>query len=131
MLAGTIVTLVTIPIYWTLHQHFNVIGLAWASDIAIVLHTVTLATLLHRRKMVPLFGPSGGLDRPEILRAAAAGIISFAGTWLLLHLIPQRQTYLGDIISLTLGGTVWATLAVATLHLTGSKLLTQLRQRLS
>ena len=129
MLAGTIVTFITIPIYWTLHQHFNVIGLAWASDLAITLHTVTLAILLHRRRMVPLFGPSGGLDRPEIFRAAAAGLISFAGTYLILHLFPQRQTYLGDIISLTLGGIVWVTLAVATLHLTGSKLLAQLRAR--
>ncbi len=131
MLAGTIVTLITIPIYWTLHQHFNVIGLAWASDLAITLHTVTLALLLHRRNLVPLFGPSGGLDRPEILRAAAAGIISFAGTYLILHLFPQKQTYPGDIISLTLGGIIWVTLAVATLHLTGSKLLMQLRSRVA
>jgi putative peptidoglycan lipid II flippase len=130
MLAGTIVTLITIPIYWTLHRHFNVIGLAWASDLAIILHTTTLAILLHRRKMVPLFGPSGGLDRTEILRAAAAAIISFAGTSLLLHLIHQKQTYLGDIIDLILGGIVWATLAIATLHLTGSKLLIQLRSRI-
>ncbi|RSL16601.1 putative peptidoglycan lipid II flippase [Edaphobacter aggregans] len=131
MLAGTIITFITIPIYWTLHQHFNVIGLAWASDLAIILHTVTLATLLHRRRLVPLFGPSGGLDRPEIYRAAAAGLISFAGTTLLLHLFPQRQTYLGDIISLTMGGIVWSTLAIATLHLTGSKLLDQIRSRIS
>jgi putative peptidoglycan lipid II flippase len=81
--------------------------------------------------MVPLFGPSGGLDRAEIFRAAAAGIISFAGTSLLLHLIPQRQTYLGDIISLTLGGIVWATLAIATLRLTGSKLLSQILSRIA
>ena len=129
MLAGTIVTLITIPIYWALHQHFNVIGLAWASNLAIILHTTTLAVLLHRRKLVPLFGPSGGLDRAEIFRAAAAGIISFAGTAFVLHLVPQRQTYLGDIISLALGGVVWATLAIATLHFTGSRLLTQLRSR--
>jgi putative peptidoglycan lipid II flippase len=131
MLAGTIVTVITIPIYWSLHQQFNVIGLAWASDLAIVLHTVTLAVLLHRRKLVPLFGPSGGLDRAEILRAAAAGIISFTGTYLLLHLIPQRQTYLGDIIALSLGGIVWATLAIATLRLTGSKLLSQILSRIA
>jgi putative peptidoglycan lipid II flippase len=130
MLAGTIITLVTIPIYWTLHRHFNVIGLAWASDLAITLHTITLATLLHRRKLVPLFGPTGGLDRPEILRAAAAAVISFAGTSLFLHLIHQKQTYLGDVIALTFGGIAWAILAVATLHLTGSKLLTQLRSRM-
>ena len=60
MLAGTIITIITIPIYWQLHQHFGVIGLAWASNLAILLQTGTLAILAHRRHLVPLFGPSGG-----------------------------------------------------------------------
>jgi putative peptidoglycan lipid II flippase len=129
MLAGTIITVTTLPIYWTLHQHFGVIGLAWASNLAIFIHTITLAILLHRRHLVPLFGPAGGPDRPEIARAAVAGLVSLAGVTLLLHLIPQPQTHRGDIISLVLGGLVWAALAAATLHLTGSKLLRQLLSR--
>ena len=44
MLAGTIITIVSVPIYWQLHQHFGVIGLAWASNIAILLQTGTLAS---------------------------------------------------------------------------------------
>jgi putative peptidoglycan lipid II flippase len=133
MLAGTIVTLITIPIYWTLHQHFNVIGLAWASNIAILLQTGTLATLAHRHSLVPLYGPKGtpyaGPDRTEIARAAFAGVVSLAGALLVLHLVPQPQTYRGDITALALGGITWAILAAVTLHLTGSKLLTQLRAR--
>jgi putative peptidoglycan lipid II flippase len=135
MLAGTIITIVSIPIYWQLHQHFGVIGLAWASNLAILLQTGTLAILAHRRHLVPLFGPPGspyaGPDRPEITRAAIAAIVSLAGATLLLHLIPQPQTYRGDITSLALGGLTWAILATATLHLTGSKLLTQLRSRIA
>ena len=134
MLAGTIVTVASIPIYWQLHEHFGVIGLAWASNFAILLQTGTLAILAHRRSLVPLFGPPGspyaGPDRPEIARAAIAAIVSLAGTTLLLHLIPQPQTYRGDIIAITLGGITWAILATATLHLTGSTLLTQLRSRI-
>jgi putative peptidoglycan lipid II flippase len=134
MLAGTIITLVSIPIYWQLHQHFGVIGLAWASNLAILIQTGTLAVLAHRRSLVPLFGPAGpysGPDRPEITRAAVAAIISLAGATLILHLVPQPQTYRGDLIALTIGGLTWATLAAATLHLTGSKLLTQLRSRIA
>jgi putative peptidoglycan lipid II flippase len=134
MLAGTIITIVSVPIYWQLHQHFGVIGLAWASNIAILLQTGTLAILAHRRSLVPLFGPPGqyaGPDRPEITRAAIAAIISLAGTTLVLHLVPQPQTYRGDLIALAIGGLTWAILAAITLHLTGSKLLSQLRSRIA
>jgi putative peptidoglycan lipid II flippase len=135
MLAGTIITIASIPIYWQLHEHFGVIGLAWASNIAILLQTGTLAILAHRRSLVPLYGPAGspyaGPNRPEIARAATAALVSLAGVTLLLHLIAQPQTYRGDIISLALGGLTWAILAAGTLHLTGSDLLTQLRSRIT
>jgi len=135
MLAGTIITIVSIPIYWQLHQHFGVIGLAWASNLAILLQTGTLAILAHRRSLVPLFGPPGspyaGPDRPEIARAAVAALISLTGVTLLLHFIPQPQTYRGDITAIVVGGITWAILAAVTLHLTGSKLLTQLRSRIA
>jgi putative peptidoglycan lipid II flippase len=134
MFAGTIITIVSIPIYWQFHQHFGVIGLAWASNLAILLQTGTLAILAHRRHLVPLVGPPGayaGLDRPEITRAAIAAIVSLAGAALVLHLLPQPQTYRGDVTALATGGLTWAILAAATLHLTGSKLVTQLRSRIA
>ena len=135
MLAGTIITIVSIPMYWQLHLHFGVVGLAWASNLAILLQTGTLAVLAHRRSLVPLFGPPGspyaGPDRREISRAAIAALVSLAGVTLLLHFVPQPQTYRGDIIALALGGLTWAVLAAATLHLTGSKLLSQLRSRIA
>jgi putative peptidoglycan lipid II flippase len=126
MLAGTIITLATIPLYWQLHRRFGVPGLAWASNLAIFIHTATLAVLLHRRRLVSL----AGLDRPELARAALAAIVSLAGTTLLLHFLPNAQTYRDDILALALGGLLWATLAAAILHLTGSRLLQQFRSRL-
>jgi len=125
MLAGTIITMITIPIYWGLHQRFGVDGLAWASNLAILLHTATLAILLNRRRFVFLTG----LDRAELVRAVIAAIISLAGTTLLLRFIPNAQTYRNDILALTLGGAAWAALALVTLQLTGSSLLRQLRSR--
>ncbi len=56
MVGGTIVMLASLPIYWLLHREFGVRGLAWASDFAILLQTITLAVLAHLRGLMPLFG---------------------------------------------------------------------------
>jgi putative peptidoglycan lipid II flippase len=127
MRAGTIITLLSIPCYWYLHRRFGVIGLAWASNLAILVHTVTLAILLHRRRMVSL----AGLDRPELARAALAAVVSLGGVTLLLHVLPHThlQTYLGDLIALIGGGIFWAVLCYGVLYLTGSSLPKQLRLR--
>jgi putative peptidoglycan lipid II flippase len=125
MRAGTIITVLSIPIYWGLHQRFGVIGLAWASNIAILVHTLTLAILLHRRKMVRLTG----LELPELARAAIAAVASGAAVTLLLRVLPLKTTHLGDILALTVGGLVWAATAYAVLILTGSKLPTKLRPK--
>jgi putative peptidoglycan lipid II flippase len=126
MLAGTIITLVSLPMYWGLYHRFGVIGLAWASNLAILLHTVTLAVLLHKRYLVPLWGPNGGLDRREMARALLAAAAAAAGTLLLARFLPIRPGYLGDIVLLTAGTAVWAALGFATLRLSGSTLLPQL-----
>jgi putative peptidoglycan lipid II flippase len=131
MIAGSIVTVVSLPVYWALHRAFGSMGLAWASNFAIALQTVTLAAMAHRRYLVPLFGPAGGLDAREIARAFAAACVSFAGLWTLLRLIPVRQTYLGDAGELALGGLVWAGLCFVTLRVTGSTLIAQIRTRKS
>src|SRR5207302_10652004 len=42
MVAGTFVTIFSIPVYWLLFRRFGVIGLAFASNIAIFTHTLVL-----------------------------------------------------------------------------------------
>ena len=124
MRAGTIITALSIPLYWLLHQRFGVIGLAWASNLAILIHTVTLAVLLDRRRMVSL----SGLNRPELAKSILAAATSFAGVTLLIHALPHTgaTTYIGDLLALSAGGLLWATLCYAILRLTGS---TQLLRR--
>jgi putative peptidoglycan lipid II flippase len=127
MLAGTIITVISIPIYWLLHRRFGVIGLAWASNLAILIHTVTLATLLHRQGMVSF----AGLNRPELAKSLLAAIVSFAGITILLHVVPhaRSQTYAGDLIALAAGGAVWVALCYGVLRLTGSTLPQQVIRR--
>ena len=119
MRAGTIITVVSIPIYWALHARFGVMGLAWASNLAILVHTVTLAVLARRRGLVSL----GGLDVVEVGRCLAAAAVSLVGTVAVLRVLPQRQTYWGDVAALTLGGVVWAGLCFAVLKAMGSTIL--------
>jgi putative peptidoglycan lipid II flippase len=129
MLAGTIITLVSLPMYWGLYTRFGVIGLAWASNLAILLHTVTLAILLHKRYLVPLWGANGGLDRREMARALLAAVVAAAGVLLLTRFFPVRPGYVGDVLLLVAGTIIWAILASTSLRLTGSNLLPYLLRR--
>ena len=89
---------------------------------AILLQTVTLAVLLHRRYLVPLFGSAGGLDWREIWRSVCAAGVSVAGVLLALRFLPVMRGYEGDVLRIVVGGAVWAGLVVAVLRVLGSKL---------
>jgi putative peptidoglycan lipid II flippase len=126
MVAGTIVTAVSLPIYWLLFHRVGVIGLAIASDIAIVMHTVTLAVMLHAYGMVRI----SRLRWAEICKALAASVIAgslaaFAG-----HAVPFIGTRTSAIEGILLTTLTWAAAAAATLWLSHSELLKELRQRL-
>jgi len=125
--AGWIVTLVSIPIYALLFHGIGLKGLAIASDIGIVLQTLTLAVLLHRRKLVRL----SGLEGRELTVSLLAAIISFAGATAIVHLMPLNHTHTRDLVIIATATLVWAVLGVLTLHLFGSKLLSQIRSRIA
>ena len=73
MIASTIVVVGSLPVYWTFFHRYGVTGLAIASDVGILMHTVVLAWLLHWRKMVLL----SELPGRELMKAVATAI--FAG----------------------------------------------------
>ncbi len=128
MIGGTLITVLSLPVYWLLHQRFGVPGLAWASNLAILLQTAMLATLAHRRGLVPL----AGLDLPELARSAAAALLSYAGIAAMLHLLPHsagNAPHLTALFTLLTGAAVWLLLALATLKLTGSRIPDQLLHR--
>ena len=122
---GTIITVVSLPIYWGLHAHFGVVGLAWASNLAILVHTVTLAVLLHKRYLVPLWG----LDVKEIGRSFAAAVVAAMGVLAMLKIAPVHRGYVWDVVLLVTGGIVWAVLGYGVLRLTGSTVPAQLLRR--
>ena len=69
MVASTIIVALSLPVYRSFFHQFGVTGLAIASDIGILMHTVVLAWLLHRKKMVSL----GELPWGELIEGAGDG----------------------------------------------------------
>ena len=125
MVAGTIITIVSLPVYWGLHARFGAMGLAWASNLAILAHTATLAILLHVRKLMPL----ARVDRREVTKSIAAAIASVVVVVALLRVMPPHRGHLWNALLLLLGTSVWAAVCWIVLKLTKAQLPSQLRRR--
>jgi putative peptidoglycan lipid II flippase len=121
MIAGSAVTLVSWPIYAMLFRWHGVTGLAIASDIGITLQTLSLAVLLHQRRMVSL----ASIDYRELGRCLAAGALSGAAVWAAIfgigHAIPVQTRWL-DAGELVFGSALWLALAGWSLDRLGSAL---------
>jgi len=129
MLASTIIVLVAFPLYHMGSERWGTAGLALASDAGIALQAITLAVLLHQRRMVSL----ASLDFAEMGRCLLAGVGSGAGVWLLIwelgrltgllagaHLAAQTRWI--DFAMLIVGTALWVAMARWILEKTGSAL---------
>jgi putative peptidoglycan lipid II flippase len=124
-ISGTVVTCISIPLYALLFHRFGVVGLAVASDVGILAHTVALAILLHRSRLVSL----GSLHFGELAKAAIASVAGFTGAAACVRFLHVRPGHAGDTILLTVGSLAWLVLCWATLTVTGSKLQRQILRR--
>lgn len=124
MIAGTIVTAASIPVYWLLYRLMGPAGLAAASDIGIFIQTATLAVLLHRRRMVSL----AGLDYGEIGRALLAAVVSFTVLAGMVHLV-HTGNQLMELGLLVIACVTWVGVSAVVLRLSGSSLPNDLLSR--
>jgi putative peptidoglycan lipid II flippase len=130
MVAGTIVTAVSLPIYNAFYHWRGATGLALASDVGIAMQTITIALLLHQRRMVSL----AGLDYAEMGRSLLAALTAGAATGLLawglgnlsLHLTAlaalRHARYWTDAVILVAGIAVWTLIVGWVLGKSGSAL---------
>jgi putative peptidoglycan lipid II flippase len=127
--AGTIVTVVSWPIYVTLFHWHGAMGLAFASDIGIALQAVTIAILLHRRQMVSL----ASLDLAEMGRCLMAALASGAVVWFTLWGIAFVLDHISgalvlhhsrwvDLFELVCGVAAWLAITKEVLERSGSAL---------
>jgi putative peptidoglycan lipid II flippase len=129
MVAGTVITLISLPIYASLYHWQGAMGLALASDIGIALQTGTIAVMLHARRMVSL----ASLDYAEMGRCLLAAVVSGAGVWAVIewlggavvrhwgsHLpVQSRWT---DLLVLVAGTVLWGVMVKWALEKAGSAL---------
>jgi putative peptidoglycan lipid II flippase len=126
-ITGTIITVVSIPIYALLFRADGLHGLAVASDVGILFQTCALAVLLHRKHLVSL----AHLEFDEFGRTTVAAVLALLAAGAAARELPPVTTHAGDMGVLAAGSIVWAAAAFGTLLLTKSKLPAQLMRRKS
>lgn len=125
MVAGTVVTLLSLPVYAWLFDARDVVGLAMASGVGILAHTVVLAVLLSRRRLVPL----AELPWVEVAKAAATALVAWAAASGVSRMVAIDGSHRADLKALALITVTWAGAVAAGLWLTRSQILTWLRRR--
>jgi putative peptidoglycan lipid II flippase len=129
MVAGTVITVISLPVYAAMYRWHGAMGLAVASDIGIALQTVTIAVLLHEKHMVSL----ASLDFRELGRCALAALTSGVVVWAiftgLLGIVGRAvgRDLVGssrweDLVILLAGLGLWLTVTKWVLEKTGSML---------
>jgi len=125
MVAGTVVTVISLPIYWALYHWHGAMGLAMASDVGIAMQTGAIAVLLHQRHMVSL----ASLDFAEMGRCLLAALVSGTGIGLLfgwldgvLHSAIPGHVYWIDLAVLVAGSALWILITKLVLEKAGSAL---------
>jgi putative peptidoglycan lipid II flippase len=125
LIAGSIVTVLSLPVYWALFHSFGTTGLSIASDAGMIVYTITLAVLLHKKRLVSLTH----LEAGELARAVLAALVAYAAAAVTVHFMPPVSTHKGDVLMIAVGSVAWAVAAGLTLVATGSKLPAQLLRR--
>ncbi len=129
MVAVTIITAASLPVYSILFHSFGVVGLAWASDVGIGMNLLALACLLHFRKLVPLNEMRWGELSKAALTAVAAGGISFEVAKIVPLAKVGHGSRLSDLAQLALVSLTWAAAVAMGLWLMRSELPGDLRRR--
>jgi putative peptidoglycan lipid II flippase len=116
------------PAYAAFYHHWGTVGLALASNLGIVLQTLTIAALLHKRHMVSL----ASLDFAELGRCLLAGLVAGATVWVMvygasraalhLHFVGLHNQRLLDAAMLIVGGALWLAVTKWVLEAAGSAL---------
>jgi putative peptidoglycan lipid II flippase len=124
MIASTIITIASLPVYSFLFRTLSVTGLAIASDLGITANAVTIALLLHIRGMVPL----GGLNWKELAKSLIVGTVAGALSYGVAHNLALAGSRRADLYALALGSLTWAAAVAAGLWLLRSDLPNDLRR---
>src|SRR5262249_18992611 len=125
MIASSLVTIASFPVYQILFKTYGAMGLTFASNIGIAANCLVMAWLVHRRSLAR----ADPLNLKELTKATvteiAAGILSYK----IAAAFPASGGILAHIKVVTISGLTWAAASAAGLWLLRSTLLQDLRRR--
>jgi putative peptidoglycan lipid II flippase len=127
MVASSLITLASLPVYRLLFHQLSVTGLAIASDLGIAANTVVIAWLLHMRGLVPF----GGLNWKELGKTALTGAVSGVLAYEVAKVVSPNGSRRADLAALALGSLTWAAAVAAGLWILRSELPADLRRKRS
>lgn len=127
MIATTLITVASLPVYALLFHTLSFTGLAIASDLGITANAIAIALLLQVRGMVPL----GGLNWKELAKSAFVGVVSGGLSYEVMRVVQVNGNRRSDLIALALGSITWAAAVAAGLWLLRSELPNDLRRKKS
>ena len=125
MVASSIITVASIPMYSALYRAFSTVGLAIASDFGILANTLAVVILLRQHKLVPTYELPWGELAKAAITAALAGFLSYRVS----RAVMINNSRLADLEALGLITITWAGAVAAGLWLMGSRLPGDLRRR--
>src|ERR1700693_2912073 len=118
MVASSLITLASLPIYKLRFHTLSVTGLAIASDVGIAANALAIALLLHIRGMVPL----AGMNWKELGKAALVGVVSGGLSYEVMRIVTLDGSRRADLTALALATLTWGAAVAAGLWLLRSGL---------
>jgi putative peptidoglycan lipid II flippase len=125
MVASTVVTLLSIPMYAVLFHSYSVVGLVMASNVGIAANCLVMAILLHQRKLVLI----SDLPWGELLKAAVTATVAGFLSSEVARAVLVNNSRIADFKALGLITITWAAAVAAGLWITKSHLPGELRRR--
>jgi putative peptidoglycan lipid II flippase len=125
MVASTVVTLLSIPMYAILFHSYSVVGLVMASNLGIAANCLVMAILLHQRKLVLI----SDLPWSELLKAAVTATVAGFLSYEVARAVLVNNSRIADFKALGLITITWAAAVAAGLWITKSHLPGELRRR--
>lgn len=125
MVASTLLTIASIPIYSVLYRTHGVVGLAIASDAGILLNTLAMVILLDRGGLVRV----RDLQWKEIGKAFLTAVAAGAAAYYASYMLPVSTSKAQNLAAFAVRTMVWAVVAWIGLKVMRSELPGAMRRK--